>query len=151
MVTMTRNSYFIPALMGIFTGLVFFGVQVSLDAVNHMVRPHNPYTLCSVCRVEPDKWHFVILEKSFYVTLPPANLPPAAGEISREAERYAVAKYSSVQSKSSEFVNATMESLNNVWEEFLRIAGDYYYHGYKFCKELSLLRESFANCQPFKT
>jgi hypothetical protein len=142
---MTRNGYFVPALMGTFTGLVFFGVQVSLDAVNHMVRPHDPYTLCSVCRAEPDKWHFIILEKSFYVTLPPADLPPAAGKIMRETERFAAAKYSSVQGKSFEFVSAALKDLNNAWEESLRIAGNYYYHG------LSLLRQSFAACRPFKT
>lgn len=123
---MTRNSYFIPALMGIFTGLVFFGVQISLEAMNSMVRPDNPYTMCSVCRVERDKWHFIVLEKSFYITLPASVLPPAAEKGAGE---------------STVFMHAARKAFNNAWENLLQAAGEYYNRGYEFLGEFSWRRE----------
>jgi hypothetical protein len=146
---MSRNNCIIPLIMGISIGLVFFGVQVALDAMNRMVRPENPYKLYSVC-TDQNKWSFVILEKSFIIPPPQVNLPQLAGARMREVKMFVLNKYCSPRGEGSVLISGVLEGLNegfnNAWQEFIRAAVDYYQRGYRFYKELCGRLVSLRDC-----
>ncbi len=106
---MYHNKSIIPIILGFFMGFVFFGVQVSLDAVNNAVAPERPYKLCYINAAGPGKLEIVLLGKPVHLTLP---VPEG------KMYEHAHANFSRVEEKCSKIKEKGLKKLSSVVDDF---------------------------------
>lgn len=132
---MVRQSYVIPCLLGVFLGLMLYGVQISLAAMNLMVAPQEPITACRMCKIADNIIEIQVLGKTLHISSPISELTSREDGTTGQIKQYFDYKYSLVNQKVTSFSRETADNVGAVLKELMDSAGSLYHRGLELYTE----------------
>ena len=129
------RSYSVPMMLGVFTGLILFGINICLYSFNSIVLPAKPITVFSAESVSDNKYSMQFLGKSLVVSIPKTRMSAEINRLSGLCRGAADKKYKYVIKKAVVLKRDVFSEYLSLRIELTRAAGIFLNRGKMFCSE----------------